>query len=518
MGKDFEVPAWLKWMGENPKTVLGVAGGIAAIAGALQLFSALGGLASFMSLFKKPGAIASTAGGISQTSKAVGWLKNAITPTAPLVSTFGKSLGSILHYGSLIGFLWNAGKGIGGIVKGLEEWITTGQPAETTIWGLGKSLGGLITSISVATGNPIGILTGAFVHLGSTMFQVSSDGFYLEEATKKLRKSQEALEVASMRTKVAEDNLSEALKLEQEAKKQAEEATKNLEKAQKDNSISLEELLKYMNEENKSYADLSPKQKEVYDAYIKNEEAQKKLSSSSKDVTDKTVKLYEAKGVEVAKQKDASWASLMHRATLAKEGDSYDDLGKDIENAMKKGEISVEDARKLNEIAMRDMSDESKKTWSENIPDNISDGIDPDKYSTKLSRLKNAFSNAWNKIKGFFGKGLDVDVPGGAGFGGGGGGVSKNAKGAIYYPKLATGGIINYPNHGVVLGRAIAGEAGAEGVIPLTDSQAMETLGQAIGRYITVNANITTQMNGRTINRELKRINNEENFAMNGGY
>lgn len=88
-----------------------------------------------------------------------------------------------------------------------------------------------------------------------------------------------------------------------------------------------------------------------------------------------------------------------------------------------------------------------------------------------------------------------------------------------FVPRLATGGIINYPNKGVSLGgMAVGGEAGAEGVIPLTDSQAMETLGHAIGKYITVNANIVTQMNGRTINRELKRINNEENFAMNGGY
>lgn len=42
-----------------------------------------------------------------------------------------------------------------------------------------------------------------------------------------------------------------------------------------------------------------------------------------------------------------------------------------------------------------------------------------------------------------------------------GGGGSRNAQGAVYFPKLATGGIINYPNQGVVLGQAIGGESGA---------------------------------------------------------
>ena len=91
-----------------------------------------------------------------------------------------------------------------------------------------------------------------------------------------------------------------------------------------------------------------------------------------------------------------------------------------------------------------------------------------------------------------------------------------NAKGAIYYPpKLAVGGIINQPGRGVPL--AMGGERGAEGVIPLTDSQQMNLLGEAIGKYITVNATIVNQMNGRVISRELKQIQNDEDFAFNGG-
>lgn len=82
-------------------------------------------------------------------------------------------------------------------------------------------------------------------------------------------------------------------------------------------------------------------------------------------------------------------------------------------------------------------------------------------------------------------------------------------------PRLAKGGIINQPGRGVSLGGAIGGERGQEGVIPLTDSQQMELLGEAIGRYITINANITNNMNGRTISRELQKIQNRDNFLYN---
>ena len=82
-------------------------------------------------------------------------------------------------------------------------------------------------------------------------------------------------------------------------------------------------------------------------------------------------------------------------------------------------------------------------------------------------------------------------------------------------PRLAKGGIINQPGRGIPVGSAIGGERGQEGVIPLTDSQQMELLGRAIGKYITLNATIITEMNGRVIGRELKKVDTDNNFASN---
>ena len=94
-------------------------------------------------------------------------------------------------------------------------------------------------------------------------------------------------------------------------------------------------------------------------------------------------------------------------------------------------------------------------------------------------------------------------------------GINVSRLSRIRLPRLAKGGIINQPGRGVPVGNALAGERGQEGVIPLTDSQQMALLGEAIGKYITINANITNTMNGRVISRELQKINNESDFAFN---
>lgn len=99
------------------------------------------------------------------------------------------------------------------------------------------------------------------------------------------------------------------------------------------------------------------------------------------------------------------------------------------------------------------------------------------------------------------------------------GGGGFRAKGGIFYPsklpKLAVGGIINQPGSGVPYNGAYIGERGAEAVVPLTDSQQMELLGETIGRYITVELTNVTQLDGRTIARKVDKIQQNNNFVMN---
>ena len=82
-------------------------------------------------------------------------------------------------------------------------------------------------------------------------------------------------------------------------------------------------------------------------------------------------------------------------------------------------------------------------------------------------------------------------------------------------PKLAVGGVINQPGRGVPLTSAIGGERGAEGVIPLTDSQQMALLGETIGRYVNISATIPVYVGNRKVAREVRKIQANEDFAFN---
>lgn len=95
-------------------------------------------------------------------------------------------------------------------------------------------------------------------------------------------------------------------------------------------------------------------------------------------------------------------------------------------------------------------------------------------------------------------------------------GVNLGKLQEFHLPRLKTGGIINMPNKGTMVGgSAIGGESGREGVIPLTDSQAMETLGESIGKYVTINATINNTMDGKLISRHIQKIQNQQAFAGN---
>lgn len=83
--------------------------------------------------------------------------------------------------------------------------------------------------------------------------------------------------------------------------------------------------------------------------------------------------------------------------------------------------------------------------------------------------------------------------------------------------KLATGGIIDVPGRGVPLAsNVVGGEAGAEGVLPLTNEETMARLGQEIGKWITLNVDLTGKIDMRVLFREFIKYQNEQSFARNG--
>lgn len=95
-------------------------------------------------------------------------------------------------------------------------------------------------------------------------------------------------------------------------------------------------------------------------------------------------------------------------------------------------------------------------------------------------------------------------------------GIVNSLKSIWKGKKLATGGIVYNPGTGVPIGTsAIAGENAPEAVLPFTDPEVMRKIGEEIGKWVSINVSLVNEMNGRVISRELKKINNSNNFEKN---
>lgn len=93
--------------------------------------------------------------------------------------------------------------------------------------------------------------------------------------------------------------------------------------------------------------------------------------------------------------------------------------------------------------------------------------------------------------------------------------ASFNITSASQYKAMfhADGGIVNMPGRGVPV--HYAGEAGREGIVPIDNESQMALLGSEIAKRVTINLTTINQMNGRTISRELNKINGESSFLTN---
>jgi len=80
----------------------------------------------------------------------------------------------------------------------------------------------------------------------------------------------------------------------------------------------------------------------------------------------------------------------------------------------------------------------------------------------------------------------------------------------------ATGSIVNLPGHGVPVGNNVwAGEAGREGIIPLTDPHAMSELGAEIGRWVNISLQNNMVVDGQVLATATNDRISKERFLMN---
>lgn len=87
-------------------------------------------------------------------------------------------------------------------------------------------------------------------------------------------------------------------------------------------------------------------------------------------------------------------------------------------------------------------------------------------------------------------------------------------------PKLAKGGIVNNPGAGVNMGSYIAGERGAEAVVPLENSDFIKSFAKEIATYLedmNQPVNIVLQVGDKEFYRWFINLKRKYEFVMNGG-
>lgn len=484
--EDIPIPDWVKWIAENGPTVALILGSIGAALLGIKL-------APFLS-------------GILGVTEGLAKFRTGVSLVlGGLVLLVGEIINLVLNWDKLDNKQKALAIGIAGLGAAL---VTLGL----TIAGLSGGLSLLITGLTA--------LAAALVTIIIKNNEDEKSTLSVKEATNQLRDAQDKLRQSTNRYTSAVDN---AKKSSDELK----EAEKKLQKVTGDHTMTGEKLFASILAGTKTVEKLTPEELNLYKAYLNNQSAQKELTEANKEMNE-----YRKKSIDKAQQEAAAiykstgkyneyfqaiidgynkktvTESQMLSATshiyarLDEETKKTfaQNLPENIKQAFEKAGNIVEQFDKNTKVSYKEIADNSRKTFEKDIPNSLS------KTNTALDKTINKV----NTLNRALGSGGNLSL-GGGGYSSGG---SRNAKGAVYYPpKLAVGGIINQPGRGVPL--AVGGERGAEGVIPLTDAQQMQLLGEAIGRYITINANITNTMNGRVISKELKTIQSEENFAFN---
>lgn len=502
--EDVPIPSWLQWIADNKDKVLDFLKAFAILIAGIKIAKFIGKLGNLAKAFLNLG---KNSDGANMSLENFGKKLS----TGLLISGFALIIGAIVD-----------------LIKNWDSMDSASKRLDGILLGIGGSFVVLGTTIRVAlaagTGGIselISMVVGLSAVLGGMVISLKNEKKAIDDvttATDKLRAAQDLYNEAINQYSNSLDTYDNALK-------KVEESTKNLEEAEKRNKMTGEELQKQVDAGKLSYDKMNEAQKEVYNAYIKNQEAQSDLSLATENLTKKKDELSLAEKVGRVSALEMKLSQEAQNEEFLRGGRAAQSFKDEVIDALNKGEIKTDEAQKVFEKAMADMDDDARKSFMEGIPDSIKEGLNPNNFESTGSKLKKWFSGLFSDIKDKFGKlasglGFGGGISSGKGNGGGGGGGKGFAKGGVAYynlPRmpLATGGIISRPGQGVPIGQAIGGERGIEGVLPLTDSQQMDLLGQSIARHMVINLTNINQMNGRVINRELKKIQNDNDFATN---
>lgn len=507
---DVEIPGWIKWIADNGELIKNLIIGIG------QAFL---------------------------TWKLVKWASELGVFTGNV-----SALATMLKVAGIVAIVIGISNAIQDVIKFIGE--PTWENFYKIVGDLSLALTGLGTIlIGINASNPFGWVALAIGGLGllvSALGETSNANDELAKKTKTVAEAEEDLQNAREARTNASKKYAQAVKEE-------EKTLKALNKVQQKNKISGESLHKEILIGTKNYKDLSPAEREVYDAYLDHLSASEKLIKATDDMTKATW--------------DEKQAHHELTGAVYNEKQVYDDWFQTMIDGYRNNKVSATEMADAMKTAMNDMSDTARRDFVNNLPDDIRDAFnhafdgvknaadgttidlentyihfkDGMKYSYKElgdvsnefektaignigkvitkfgTDLPNSVQKSIDKVKSLTSKLGDLAKTGAVSIATTVKSVTGKGMKTGGILKLASGAVINNPGRGVPLrSDVIGGEQSREGILPLTDQAAMSQLGYEIGRNITLNTTLNNYMNGRLINKELMRVQNEDNFAFNG--
>ncbi len=304
----------------------------------------------------------------------LGGISLALTGVGMQFGTFGVAIGLVAA-------------GIALIILGVQDFINNGATLENTILIIG---GAVAVAVGLATAG-LSVLISTIIAVVATVAAFTTAILLEEEAILSTEEAQKNLNAAKEAAAEAENGYINAVDA-------AESALQRLKDAEEKAGITGAELYKQVQNGTLDYANMTAEQKEVYKAYLDNEKKQKDLEESTK-------KLNDAKKAETL-------ASLENEIALGKEAGSYDKCKESIIKAYEEGAISAEECRDLLAKSMSEMSTDAQKTFMEDIPGDIKEGLNPNKYETTKKKMGDWFSGVgkffseqiWKPVKDWWNK------------------------------------------------------------------------------------------------------------------
>ena len=293
--------------------------------------------------------------------------------------TVGKFLGGVALVAGGVAMAAGAAKDAG---KNWQDYNAKQKAVRVAGVALGAGMAGL-GAVMLGASGPVGWAVAGAVALGTLcigMAQTQNGIGSLKDETKKLAEVQErlqdAMQITQEKLSTYNNALSKVKNLEEQTGKSGEQLA---------NDIAAGKL---------KVEDLTNAERELYYAYIDSRKALGEYQTAQKE----EFKIKQEEVNQTAKT----------LAAKGKESGSYDELAEHIKTCWENGTMDTETARDLMSRAMADMSDTQRKTFVEEMPAALQEGLNPEKYASGFQKFGSWIADRftdwvdnWKTVLGF---------------------------------------------------------------------------------------------------------------------